>query len=183
MLRKLQRLDLLILKKIKRLHNHVNNRIMAVITYLGSGGLVWFSLCVPLIISKTYRDTGINILLSLFITWLTGEITIKRLVGRVRPSEVLPEDEQIIKRPKFYSFPSGHSASSFSVVAVVLIRCPWWIVLPVTIMASLIAFSRMYLRVHYFTDVIAGITWGLVCGFCSVAIYNAVYQNILGLPI
>ncbi len=181
MFKKLQKLDLLVLKKIKHLHTHVNNRIMAVVTYLGTGGLVWFAMCVPLIISKHYRNTGINILLGLFITWLTGEITIKRLVGRVRPSEELPEDEQIIKRPKYYSFPSGHSASSFSVVAVVLIRCPWWIILPVLVLASLIAFSRLYLRVHYLTDVVAGITWGLVCGFSSVAIYNAIYQNIVGL--
>lgn len=183
MFKKLQALDELVLKKIKRLHNHTNNRIMAIITYLGSGGLIWFAMCVPLIISRHYRTAGLNILLSLFITWLTGEITIKRLVGRVRPSEELPEDEQIIKRPKYYSFPSGHSASSFSVVAVTLMRCPWWIVLPVAILATLIAFSRMYLRVHYLTDVVAGIILGLVCGFSSVAIYNAIYHNVLGFPL
>lgn len=172
MFKKLKELDLRVLSAMKKLHNHTNNKIMAVITHLGSGGTVWFTMCIPLIISKQFRNAGLNVLLSLFITWLIGEITIKRIVGRVRPSEDLPEDEQIIKRPKYYSFPSGHSASSFSVVAVTIMRCPFWIVIPVFILASLIAFSRLYLRVHYLTDVAAGIILGLCCGFSSVALYN-----------
>ncbi|MBE6734312.1 MAG: phosphatase PAP2 family protein [Ruminococcaceae bacterium] len=178
MLKKLKELDLKVLKAIKKLHNHTNNRIMAVITHLGTGGSVWFALCIPLIISRQLRTAGLNILLSLFITWLIGEITIKRLVARVRPSEELPEDEQIIKRPKFYSFPSGHSASSFSVVAVTILRCPLWIIIPVAILAALIAFSRLYLRVHYLTDVVAGVVLGLGCGFSSVAIYNIIAEYI-----
>lgn len=178
MLKKLKELDLKVLKAIKKLHNHTNNRIMAVITHLGTGGSVWFALCIPLIISRQLRTAGLNILLSLFITWLIGEITIKRLVARVRPSEELPEDEQIIKRPKFYSFPSGHSASSFSVVAVTILRCPLWIIIPVAILATLIAFSRLYLRVHYLTDVVAGVILGLGCGFSSVAIYNIIAEYI-----
>lgn len=178
MLKKLKELDLKVLKAIKKLHNHTNNRIMAVITHLGTGGSVWFALCIPLIISRQLRTAGLNILLSLFITWLIGEITIKRLVARVRPSEELPEDEQIIKRPKFYSFPSGHSASSFSVVAVTILRCPLWIIIPVAILATLIAFSRLYLRVHYLTDVVAGVVLGLGCGFSSVAIYNIIAEYI-----
>jgi len=178
MLKKLKELDLKVLKAIKKLHNHTNNRIMAVITHLGTGGSVWFALCIPLIISRQLRTAGLNILLSLFITWLIGEITIKRLVARVRPSEELPEDEQIIKRPKFYSFPSGHSASSFSVVAVTILRSPLWIIIPVAILAALIAFSRLYLRVHYLTDVVAGVVLGLGCGFSSVAIYNIIAEYI-----
>ena len=178
MFQKLKELDLKVLKSIKKLHNHRNNRIMAVITHLGTGGTLWFAMCIPLIISKQLRTAGLNILLSLFITWLVGEITIKRLVGRVRPSEELPENEQIIRRPKYYSFPSGHSASSFSVVAVTMLRCPVWIVIPTFVMASLIAFSRMYLRVHYMTDVAAGVILGLGCGFSSVAIYNVIAAHV-----
>lgn len=172
MLKKIKEFDIRVIKAIKKLHNHTNNRIMAVITHLGSGGSIWFALCIPLIISRQLRTAGLNILLSMFITWLIGEITIKHLVARVRPSEELPENEQIIKRPKFYSFPSGHSASSFSVVAVTILRCPLWIIIPVAILATLIAFSRLYLRVHYLTDVVAGVVLGLGCGFSSVAIYN-----------
>lgn len=179
MIRKLRRMDAVILKKIKKLHNRTNNRIMAVITTLGTGGLVWFVLCIPFFFFKGHIDTALNIPFGIFIAWLVGEITIKRLVCRVRPSEQIPDDEQIIKRPKYYSFPSGHSASSFSVLAVIIIRCNVFIILPVFVLASLIAFSRLYLRVHYFTDVLAGIILGLVCGFASVSIFDSITKNIL----
>ncbi|MBQ4105916.1 MAG: phosphatase PAP2 family protein [Clostridia bacterium] len=183
MFKKIQQLDEFVLRKIKGLHSHTNNRIMAVITYLGTGGLVWFAMTIPMIISRQMRAAGLNILLSLFITWLVGEITIKRIVGRVRPSEQLPEDEQIVKRPKYYSFPSGHTASSFSVVGVTLLRCPVGIYLPVIVLASLIGFSRVYLRVHYFSDVAVGVLLGLACGLSSVALFNVLVINVFGFAI
>ena len=181
MIRKLRNMDALILKKVKKLHNRTNNRIMAVITTLGTGGLVWFMLCIPFFFIEGHLDTAMNIPFAILIAWLVGEITIKRLVCRVRPSDQIPDDEQIIKRPKFYSFPSGHSASSFSVLAVIIIRCNFYIIIPVFILASLIAFSRLYLRVHYFTDVFAGVVLGLVCGFASVSILDSFLQNVLQL--
>jgi len=172
-------MDALILRKIKKLHNRTNNRIMAVITTLGTGGFIWFIMCIPFLFFEGHIDTAINIPFGIFIAWLVGEITIKRLVCRVRPSEQIPDNEQIIKRPKYYSFPSGHSASSFAVVAVAIIRCNIFIIIPVIILASLIAFSRIYLRVHYFTDVFAGVVLGLVCGFGSVAIFDSFVKNVL----
>lgn len=178
MIKKLRMMDAVILKKIKKLHNRTNNRIMAVITTLGTGGLVWFLMCIPFFFFEDQIDTALNIPFALIIAWLVGEITIKHLVGRTRPSETLPEEEQIIKRPKYYSFPSGHSASSFSVVAVMIIRSNIFIVIPVVILASLIAFSRIYLRVHYFTDVLAGIILGLVCGFASISLLDTILHNL-----
>lgn len=183
MIKRLRKIDAWILKKIKKLHNRTNNRIMAVITTLGTGGFVWFAMCIPFFFIDGHMDTAINIPFGIFIAWLVGEITIKHLVGRVRPSEQIPDDEQIIKRPKYYSFPSGHSASSFAVLAVVIIRCNVFIIIPVTILASLIAFSRLYLRVHYFTDVLAGIILGLVCGFASVSLLDSALKNIFHLQL
>ena len=179
MFKNLRKVDVWMVRKIKRLHNRTNNRIMAVITMLGTGGLIWFVMCVPFFFFENHIDTAINIPFALLIAWLVGEITIKRCVGRIRPSEQLPEEEQIIKRPKYYSFPSGHSASSFSVVAVVIVRCNAYIIIPALIMAILIAFSRLYLRVHYFTDVLAGVIVGFVCGFASVSMFDSITKNIL----
>ena len=93
---------------------------------------------------------------------LMGEIIIKHIVKRVRPCHTLDDDEQLIDRPRFYSFPSGHTTASFAMVGVALM------------LAMLIAFSRIYLRVHYLTDVIAGMILGLTCGICSVLIFNTV---------
>lgn len=181
MIKKLRNMDEIILKKIKKLHNRTNNRIMAVITTLGTGGLVWFVLCIPFFFFEEHIDTALNIPFAILVAWLVGEITIKRLVCRIRPSDQMPDDEQIIKRPKYYSFPSGHSASSFSVAAVIIIRCNAFIIIPVLILAGLIAFSRLYLRVHYFTDVFAGVVLGLVCGFASVSVFDSIMRNVLHL--
>lgn len=183
MIKKIRKADALIINKISKLHNRTNNRIMAVITTLGTGGLVWFLLCIPLLFTKDNLDVALNIPLGILIAWLVGEVTIKRLVGRVRPSEQLPEDEQIINRPKHYSFPSGHSASSFSVVAVSLVRCAPYITVPVAILATLIAFSRLYLRVHYLTDVLAGMFLGLISGFAAVGLFDSITHNLLGLSL
>lgn len=178
MLKKLRKLDALIIKKIAKLHNKVNNRIMSVVTLLGTG-IIWFLLCVPLALTKDNLDAAINILLALFVAWIVGEVTIKSLVGRVRPIEQLPEEEHIIKQPRHSSFPSGHTSSSFSVVAVVIVRCNVYVLIPVLIMACLISFSRLYLRVHYLTDVLAGVVVGLVCGFAAVGLFDAITHNLL----
>lgn len=178
MLDKIKRMDERILDGIKRIHSKANNRIMAGITTLGTGGLVWFAMTIPMIATAKMRVAGLNILLSLFITWLVGEITIKRIVGRVRPSEQIPDEEQIIKRPKYYSFPSGHTASSFSVVAVTIYWCGPAIYIPVFVLATLIGFSRLYLRVHYFSDVAVGCLLGIICGFSSVGIFNLLAQYL-----
>lgn len=176
----LQRVDAFFLLQVKKLHCKTTNRIMSVVTHLGTGGLVWFLLSIPLIFTKSTRNMGLNLLLGIFITWLVGEITIKRIVGRVRPSEQLPEEEQIVKRPKYYSFPSGHTASSFSVVGVLLLnQCSLYILIPVVILAFLIGFSRLYLRVHYFTDVVCGMLLGFGCGCGSVPLFRILQEFYL----
>ena len=86
----------------------------------------------------------------------------------------LDDDEQLIDRPRFYSFPSGHTTASFAMVGVALMRCKVITFMPILMLAMLIAFSRIYLRVHYLTDVIAGMILGLTCGICSVLIFNTV---------
>lgn len=182
MFKKIQRFDELVLFKIKKLHSRPMTKVLKVVTYLGNGGFVWFLLSFPMLIIKNMRSAGINIIFSLLITWLIGEITIKHIVGRVRPSEQLSEDEQLIKRPKHYSFPSGHTASSFSVVAVTLLRCPWWIFVPAILLASMIGFSRVYFRVHYLTDVAVGFLLGSVCGTSSVFIFNGLI-NLIGVSL
>ena len=103
-----------------------------------------------------------------------GEIIIKHIVKRVRPCHTLDDDEQLIDRPRFYSFPSGHTTASFAMVGVALMRCKVITFMPILMLAMLIAFSRIYLRVHYLTDVIAGMILGLTCGICSVLIFNTV---------
>ena len=140
----------------------------------GNAGIVWWAVCLPFLINSNWRATGANFVFGLAWAHLMGEIIIKHIVKRVRPCHTLDDDEQLIDRPRFYSFPSGHATASFAMVGVALMRCKVITFMPILMLAMLIAFSRIYLRVHYLTDVIAGMILGLTCGICSVLIFNTV---------
>lgn len=172
MLTKIKNLDERVLNNITRLHSPAMNVIMKTASRSANVGIVWWLICLPFLFRSEWRNTGINFIVALVITHIMGEGLIKHLVKRVRPCHSLDDDEQIINRPRFYSFPSGHSAASFAMVGVALLRCRLIVFIPILLLASLIAFSRLYLRVHYLTDVVVGALLGFVCGVLSVLICN-----------
>ena len=181
MLNRIIQLDNSIIKNIKRLHSRGMNIFMSIITKLGSGAMIWFVLSAVMLIQIKTARTAVNIMFGLLITLIMGEGFIKHAVKRIRPSEILPEEEQIVDPPRYYSFPSGHTASSFSVVAVTILRCSPWVFIPVIILASTIGFSRIYLRVHYLSDVVGGVILGLSCGFLSVPLWSAIEKGLQSL--
>ncbi len=170
---KIQHIDERVIHWIGTLQSQKRNTIMKFFSKLGDKGLVWFAICAPLLIHRPTRMIGCNILVGLVFTHLTGEVLIKHLVCRIRPCHKLDEKELVIEKPKYYSFPSGHTASSFSVFAVTVFTFPL-ISIPIFILASLIAFSRLYLRVHYLTDVVAGTVLGSLCGFLAVELFKTI---------
>lgn len=174
MFKKIQRLDELVVEKIAHLHNPVLNKIMVIFTKLGNGAFIWWiTLCFPFMLRKSTRDVGVYITLALGVTFITGEIIIKHIIGRIRPSSKLDDDELIIKRPKDYSFPSGHTASSFTAFTMTAVFCSPFIFIPVLLVALTISFSRMYLRVHYLSDVVCGMLLGILSGIvCSIFLPN-----------
>lgn len=172
---RIKKLDYRVLENISRIHRPKLNRIMVTASRLGNAGIVWWAVCLPFLINQRWRYTGLTIIFSLGLTSLMGEGIIKHAVKRVRPCHSLEDDEQLIKKPKYYSFPSGHTASSFSVVSVVVFsQCPFYVIVPIFLVASIIGFSRVYLRVHYLTDVVVGFFLGIVCGFATVLLMNAI---------
>lgn len=179
------RLDQSVLHKVTALHSRTNNIIVHLITMMGNAGVIWWFLSVPFFISKYSRYVGLNVLLSMFFGLMIGEVAIKNIVGRTRPSELLSQDELIIRNPRHSSFPSGHTTTSISVAVGLMFNCTAIIWLPALIIASLISFSRIYLRVHYFSDVCGGVVVGTVCGVLSKIVTDlirtiTVLQPILG---
>lgn len=171
MLGKIQNIDNYIVDKIAVLHRPFLNKIMNLFTVLGNQGKIWFFISLLLIISRKYRMTGCMMILSIAITFFFGEIIIKHLVCRIRPCHNIDDDKLVIKkRPSFYSFPSGHTASSFAVFMVAFLLLKDYSLL-ILILAILISFSRLYLQVHYLTDILAGIVLGLLCGLLSFQIF------------
>ncbi len=167
MLSRIQDWDERMLDKIAKLHTKRLNKIMVFATTLGNNGFIWFALAFVFLFFQRFRTSGIAIIIAVSLSWLCGEITIKNIVGRVRPCHKVAEEQLLIKNPPHYSFPSGHTTSSFSAATVMLMLHPV-AAIPMVIFAILIAFSRTYLLVHYPTDVFAGAALGIICGCISV---------------
>ena len=171
----IRKIDIKALNLITRLHCAFLDTMMVMATYAGTGAFLWWvTLVAPFLLSDAYRRTGLTMIAALGVNYLLGEIIIKKAVGRIRPSALLPVEEMKVAKPTDHSFPSGHAASSFCAFAVTLFCCSpiWWI--PALIVALIIAFSRLYLRVHYPSDVLAGIVLGMGVGTATVVIARSV---------
>ena len=137
---------------------------LKVITELGNGGIFWILISLIFVCFKETRRIGLAACIALALMQISGNMVLKPLIERARPCDIDQTIEMIIGRPHGYSFPSGHTASSFAVVfAFYYAKNRLW--KPAAVLAALIAFSRMYLFVHYPTDIIGGILLGLVCGW------------------
>lgn len=153
--------------------------MMKVITTLGDSGIIWIVFGLALVCFKKYRKVGIMVLAALLFSLIFTDLIIKPLVHRPRPFDlpqwfgqfVYPE---IISRPGSLSFPSGHTSSSFAAASVLwFTRRKWQMSLLATVLAILIAFSRVYLYVHYPTDVLAGILAGITYGYMAYLLVAA----------
>ena len=126
---------------------------------------VWYVLIIGLLINKPTRKLGVILVFAMILQYLINGGILKYLFARVRPCNVDTAVELLIKRPKGFSFPSGHSAAAFCAVGVLYgakIKRIFW---PALILACLIAFSRLYLYVHFPTDVLAGALCGFFIGY------------------
>lgn len=168
----LRKVDNIILNWINvRLRNKTFDKIMPIITSIGNLGIVWIIISVLLLLRKNnYKVLGQMIIISLIITTIIGEGIIKNIVKRKRPFYGDDDKKILITRPITYSFPSGHTASSFA-VATVFIKTDNAASLGIVLLANLIAFSRVYLGVHYPSDVIGGGIIGTICGFITFILF------------
>ena len=149
------------------------DRFFSAVTHLGDHGYFWIALALVLLCIPRTRKLGLCVALALILDLLLCNILIKPLVARPRPY-ALREIELLISAPKDASFPSGHAAAACAAVtALTLERSK--LAIPMGIVAAVIAFSRLYLFVHYPTDVFAGILLGVLCGLVSWGICKRIH--------
>lgn len=141
--------------------------VMKFITSLGNGGVIWIVLAAILLCTKRYRKTGVAMAVALLIGYLATNLVLKNLVMRVRPYDAIEGLVSLIGPLGDSSFPSGHTTSSIAAGFVMLKGTPRYLGIPAFVLAVLIALSRMYLGVHYPTDVLAGALVGLFAAFCA----------------
>jgi undecaprenyl-diphosphatase len=161
-------LDILILNFVQSsCHNSFTDFLFPLVTALGNGGAVWIVAGVCLATSKKYHRCGIMLLVSLGVTFLLINLVLQPLVARPRPFQQFPGHILLIAAPHSYSFPSGHAGSSFS-SAMVLVHTNRRVGIPGFALAALIAFSRVFLFVHYPSDVLAGACIGVLCALLVI---------------
>ncbi len=149
---------------------------MPIITKLGDAGIFWIIVAVAMLIFKKTRKTGAMVGVALILGLIIGNLTLKPLIARIRPYDMPGvEMELLIERLSDKSFPSGHTLASFEAATVLLINDKRFGI-PAIALASIIAFSRLYLYVHYPTDVLGGIILGVLIAFLACFIVNKVQK-------
>ena len=140
-----------------------SDSLMPKLTLLSNGGAVWLLAAGGLLCTKKYRRQGLLLLGGLAVGALVGNVCLKNFIARPRPCWLDSSVQLLIANPTDYSFPSGHALSSV-ISATVLTktnRCFGYAAIP---LAALIAFSRLYLYVHFPSDVLAAAVLGIVIG-------------------
>ena len=152
--------------------------LMPIITAFGNGGIFWMACAALMLISPKTRKTGIAMAIALILGLIVCNLLLKPLINRPRPFKVQADMGVIInlliKEPGPHSFPSGHTIASFE-AGVAMLLGNKKLGIPAFILAILIAFSRLYLYVHYPTDVIASIILGTLFAFIGHAVAKRIH--------
>ena len=157
-------MELQILDALQTMHNPVLDTLMSAITRLGDAGIIWILLCAVLLILPRTRKSGAILMAALLVDLVVCNGILKPLVHRIRPFDVKTGIELLVKQPTDYSFPSGHTAASFASVMALYLAGEKKLWISALVLAVLIAFSRLYLYVHYPTDVLGGVIIGVISG-------------------
>ena len=153
--------------------------LMPKLSLLGEFGLIWIVIAVCFLFLKPYRRCGIATGVGLVSGVLIGNAFLKNVIARPRPCWIDPTIPLLIAVPADYSFPSGHTLSGF-IAATVIYRRDKRLGITAYILASVIAFSRLYLYVHYPSDVLAGILLGIGIGILADRLTCKYLGNNLG---
>ncbi|MUU12027.1 MAG: phosphatase PAP2 family protein [Oscillibacter sp.] len=150
--------------------------VMPWISRICDHGEIWILLAAVLLLLRKHRWTGMSLSFALILDLICCNIVLKPLVGRVRPFLVNTAVELLTAPPADASFPSGHTAASFAAVfALRASGSPLW--KPALVLAAGIAFSRLYLYVHWPTDVLGGILVGAAAGWAGARLADALRRR------
>ena len=152
------------------------DKVMPIITLFGEHGIFWISLTVVLLILRKTRRLGFSMAISLSLGFIFGNLILKNLVGRIRPYEYNDTITLLVSKLSDYSFPSGHSLASFECATCIFIRNKKWGIAAL-VLASLVAFSRLYLYVHFPSDVLTGTVMGIAFGIIGSLIIDKIYKR------
>ena len=145
------------------------------VTSLSNHGEIWIVTALVLLAVKRYRQ-GWSVASALILDLVSCNMILKPLIARIRPCVVNAAAELLVAVPTDYSFPSGHTAASFAAVSALYFSgSPHW--KGAAVLASLISFSRLYLYVHWPSDILGGMVLGLVAGWLGARIVKYIMDK------
>ena len=157
-------IEIQILDWIQTLHTPLFDEIMLLITHLGDMGIFWILLTIVLLLIPETRKSGVIVAAALCIDIVVCNGILKNVFARTRPFDVNTAVQLLIAAPRDFSFPSGHTGASFAAVSALYFAGEKRLWKAACVLAFLIAISRMYLYVHYPTDILGGILVGIAAG-------------------
>ena len=151
------------LDSLQQFRTPVMDALSVFFNYAGAHGEIWIAFTLVLLLRRSTRKAGAAMAAALCLYMLAGHWVLKPLFARPRPCDIRPEMLTLVPRPSGWSFPSGHTASGFS-AAFALWMQNHRLGAPALVLAAFIAFTRLYLYVHFPTDILGGALLGLALG-------------------
>lgn len=160
------------------LRTPILDKFMVFYTSLGNGGWIFILLGIVLLFFKSARKAGASSLTAMVLGLLVTNLTLKPLVSRLRPWVVMEDFVPLVTSGDMNSFPSGHTCAAFAFGVALCAALPQkWAKAAALIAAALMGFSRLYVGVHFPTDVLAGAVVGALCGLVGVWIVRRVIDR------
>lgn len=166
-----------ILDFIQSIRTPLGDAVMPIVSAFGNAGTIWILLAVVLLAIPKTRKSGFVLVAALFWDVVLCDGILKHLFARIRPCDVNTAIQLLIKKPKDFSFPSGHTAASIASVTALYFAGERKLWKGALLLSIAIMFSRLYLYVHYPTDILGGIVVGIASGYLGYKTIGILQQR------
>lgn len=154
------------------------NPIAAFYTHMGDAGLLWVGLSLVMLCFKRTRRAGVVGLIALGLGAFFTNVVLKHLVARPRPWLTVEGLRFLVAEPDPNSFPSGHTCAAFSAAGAWFRNLPKrWMRVAALVLAALMGLSRLYVGVHFPSDVLAGALVGLFAAWLAAAFWRKLEEK------